>query len=121
MYGKELILDLHACNVGKFNRIDIRLYFKKLCKLIDMSPQDLYFWDYEGVAIEDRPTEPHLLGTSAVQFIETSNVTIHALELLKHVYINIFSCKDFDAGEAKAFTANYFEGKIVAFHVIDRI
>ncbi len=113
MYGKELILDLHGCNINTFNRKTIKAYFQQLCKLIDMEACDLHFWDDEGVPPEERQTDPHTTGTSAIQFILTSNITIHTLDLLKKVFINIFSCKDFDSSLAASFTNLWFGGKIV--------
>ncbi|HUS48595.1 MAG TPA: S-adenosylmethionine decarboxylase [Candidatus Paceibacterota bacterium] len=119
-YGKELILDLHECDVSTFNRKNIEEYLKKLCEIIDMERQDLHFWDYTGVPEEELPTEAHLLGTSAVQFISTSDIVIHTLDILKKVFLNIFSCKDFDVDVASSFSEEYFKGKIVTKYVIER-
>lgn len=119
-YGKELVLDLHNCNPSKFNRKDIENYFIELCDLIDMEREDLHFWDYEGVPEEELSTEAHLLGTSAVQFIKTSNITMHTLELMRAIYMNIFSCKDFDAEQAREFTEKWFEGETVSYYVFNR-
>ncbi len=107
-YGYELILDLHGCDVSKFNRTSLDNYFEKLCKAIDMKRADLHFWDYKGVPVEERPKEAHLLGTSAVQFITTSNIVIHTLDVLKAVYVNIFSCKPFDEKKAEEITKEWF-------------
>lgn len=120
-YGYELILDLHDCDVSKFNRKSLDEYFKKLCKAIDMKRCELHFWDYEGVPAGELPTEPHLLGTSAVQFITTSNITIHTLELLKAVYVNVFSCKEFDAKTAEGITKKWFGAKECRTRFIERI
>ena len=120
-YGKEIILDLHNCNIEKFTRKDLRKYFKDLCILIDMQRAKLVFWDDHNVPEELQQQFPHTKGTSAVQFILTSNITIHTLEILKRVYINIFSCKDFDAKVAEEFTKNYFEGEVIQSTTIDRI
>ena len=119
-YGKELILDLHNCNPATFNRKSIKKYFKELCEQIDMEPCKLSWWDDHGVSPEERQTEPHLKGTTAVQFILTSNIVIHTLDLMGNVYINIFSCKDFNSDIAKDFSAKWFKGKIVSSHEIDR-
>ncbi len=119
-YGYELVLDLHGCDPDTFNRASIEDFFKKLCKKIDMTQCDLHFWDDVGVALEEQETEPHLKGTTAIQFIKTSNITIHTLDLLKSVYLNIFSCKDFDPEIVKQFTEKWFKGKIVNNHVIER-
>lgn len=120
-YGKELILDIHNCDPKKFNRNVIKKYFEELCKSIDMKRSKLTWWDDYNVPEEERQTESHLKGTSAVQFIMTSNITIHTLDLLGAVYINIFSCKDFDSETAKKITADWFNGNIVNSLEIDRI
>lgn len=120
-YGTELILDLHECDPNTFNRKDIKKYFVELCKLIDMERAKLSWWDDHGVHPDEQQTEPHLKGTTAVQFIMTSNIVIHTLDLLGAVYVNVFSCKDFDPEVASDFTAKWFKGKVVNSHVIDRL
>ena len=119
-YGIELILDMGGCNVAKFNRRDIKSYFAELCKLIKMEAEDLYFWDDYRVPKEKRQTNPKTKGTTAIQFILTSNITIHTLDLLGIVFINIFSCKNFDAKLAEAFTVKYFEATEYKATVIER-
>lgn len=112
-YGKELILDLHECDPKKFTRSSIRRYFRELCDLIDMERHELYWWDDYGLPVSERQTLPHLKGTSAIQFITTSNVTIHTLDILKYVFLNIFSCKEFDPNVAAKFSQDFFKGRIV--------
>jgi len=119
-YGKELILDLHGCDASTFDRKSIRKFFKELCALIDMERCKLCWWDDYGIPPEEQETEPHLKGTSAIQFIKTSTITIHTLDLLQNVYINIFSCKEFDADVAKKLTKEWFKGKVANSHVIER-
>ena len=119
-YGKELILDLHQCNVSLFNRHDIDQYFKELCKGIEMQPEDVFWWDDQDEPEEKKQTDAHTKGTSAVQFILTSNITIHTLDILKSVYVNIFSCKDFDSKWAESFTEHYFNGESVQALTISR-
>ena len=119
MYGKELILDLCGCDVSKFNRKSLKVYFRELCKVIDMQPCLLTFWDDKWTWLwklllpwdETIRTAllPHTKGTSAVQFILTSNVTVHTLDLVGECYINIFSCKDFDKDKAIKFTRTWFQ------------
>ena len=120
-YGKELILDIHGCNVKYFNRVHLETYFIQLCKKIDMERCDLHFWDEEGVSEAELLTDPHVVGISAVQFILTSNVTIHALTILKKVFVNVFSCKDFDSDVVADFTKDFFVGKIVNRTEVTRI
>jgi S-adenosylmethionine/arginine decarboxylase-like enzyme len=120
-YGKELILDIHNCNEKTFTRESIEEYFKILCEKINMIRADLHFWDDLYTPEEEKETLPHLVGTSAIQFIKTSNITIHTLDIMKRVYLNIFSCKDFDEMVAEQFSVDWFGGYVVNSTVINRI
>ena len=120
MYGKELILDLYGCDVSKFNRKSIEQWLIELCELIDMDREDLYWWDYEDSPEEKATVPAHLLGTSAVQFITTSNIVIHSLVTLEECYINLFSCKDYDDIEAIKFTKDWFKAKQYEYRTIVR-
>lgn len=119
-YGKELILDLHNCDNSTFNRVSLKKYFVELCDLIDMKRCDLHFWDDVEVPDNEKQISPHTKGTSAVQFILTSNITIHTLDIMRRVYVNIFSCKDFDTINAQKFTTKFFGGTVVNGIVIKR-
>lgn len=110
-YGQEVLLDLHSCDATKFTRSQIEQYCAELCELIQMERCDLHFWDDVGVAEDEQQTDPKTKGTSAVQFILTSTIVIHTLDLMQAVYVNIFSCKEFDADEAAKFTAKWFDSK----------
>jgi S-adenosylmethionine decarboxylase len=121
MYGKELILDIAECDVSRFNRLDIRKFMRILCDdVINMQRELLVFWDDEDIAENERQTNPKTKGTTAVQFILTSNVTIHTLDLLETVYLNIFSCRDFDDDAATRFCVEYFKGKLIKGTSINR-
>ncbi len=120
-YGFELIMDLHDCNVFRFTRKSLRGYFSKLCKVIDMRRDKLYFWDDVGIPKEDKQTSPKTKGTSAVQFILTSTIVVHTLDLLNSVYVNIFSCKSFDRKVAEKITKDWFESKKGRTYFMERI
>lgn len=120
-YGYELIIDLHGCDVSTFNRESLDAYFEKLCKAIKMQKCERYFWDDVGVPKEERQASPHTKGTSAVQFILTSTIVIHTLELLEAAYINIFSCKKYDARLAEKITKEWFGAKECKTHLVERV
>lgn len=120
-YGFELILDLHGCDGGTFNRESLDGYFEKICKAIDMVKCERYWWDDVGAEEEERQTSPHTKGTSAVQFILTSTIVVHTLDELKAVYVNIFSCKEFDKEIAEKITREWFGAKTSRSHFIERI
>ena len=119
-YGMELVLDLRDCDPDTFTREAISAYFADLCKLIDMEPCALHFWDDKDVPEAERQTSPKTMGTSAVQFILTSSIVIHTLDLLRVVYLNIFSCKRFDSEAAAKFSAEAFGCKVWSARVLRR-
>lgn len=86
-----------------------------------MKRQALHFWDDVGVPEENHETSPHTQATSAVQFILTSSIVIHALDQLGAVYVNIFSCKDFDPKAAEHFTVEWFGANECSVRFINRI
>ena len=118
-YGKELILDLHDCNLELFNEKDLTRFFVELCDLIGMQREQLNFWGYDDPE-EKAAAPPHLKGITAVQFMLTSNITIHTLDDLKAVYLNIFSCKNFNAMKTASFCKDYFKGNIVNRVILER-
>ena len=114
-YGKELILDLHDCNKKWFTKKHIEQFMVALCYAIGMEREELHFW------VIDDPKQPdHLIGTSACQFIRTSNVTIHTLVKLKKVFLNIFSCKDFDENKVVLMAMLHFSGTVKNRTVVER-
>ncbi len=120
-YGFELILDLHGCDASRFTRNDIEAFCSRLCDLIGMDQCDLHFWDDEGVPEEEQQTDPRTKGTSAVQFILTSTIVIHTLDLMRIVYVNLFSCKPFDAKEAANFAADWFRSSDWTSRLVERM
>lgn len=129
-FGLELLMDLSGCDVERFNRKDIKRYFVELCKLIDMKRCKLVFWDDKWTWLwrllffwdrSIRPaTEVHTKGTTAIQFIITSGITIHTLDLIEVLFIDVFSCKAYDPAVVKRFTEEFFGGKIDKATLIER-
>ncbi len=120
-YGYELILDLQGCNPSLFNRRDLTGFFSSLCNLLHVEQADLHFWDDVGVSEEERQTDPRLKGTSAVQFILTSSIVVHALDLTGQVFVNIFSCDEYDPEEVEAFVTSWFRGTVHTSTYIGRM
>ena len=111
-YGTELILDLHECDPSTFTRRCLKDFLRVLCdEILKMERHDLHFWDDVGVPPEDQQTDPRTKGTTAIQFILTSNVTIHTLDLQESVYINVFSCDQFDSDTVSSFAREFFAAK----------
>lgn len=119
-YGKELIMDVWECDPTVFTRESIEKFLKDLCDAIDMVREDLHFWDDQDTPEDQKPTEPHLIGISVCQFIRTSNIIMHTLTVMKRLYINVFSCKDFDPAVVQRMVMEWCNGEVVRVQVIPR-
>lgn len=114
-YGLEIIVDLHDCDISNFQKDRLDIFFRDLCILSDMTPVgNPHYWLEES-------NIPHLKGYSGVQFIKTSSIIIHTLDILKSAYINFFSCKDFDPEEVMQFILKHFDAKKGDYRVLNRV
>ena len=88
-YGKHVLLGASACNERLRDLDAIRGFVAELVTRIDMVAYGETFAARFGSGIE--------IGISAVQLIETSAITIHTNDAARDLYLDVFSCKDFDA------------------------
>lgn len=103
-WGYHLILDCSECDsnaIGDFN--NIYNFAKKLVKDIDMvaydEPQIVYFGS------DDKS------GYTLVQLIETSNICAHFVDEYNHIYLDVFSCKEFDIQTVINLVVEFFKAK----------
>lgn len=113
-YGMEIIVDLHDCNIKRFTKKSLDEFFLKLCEISDMTAvgKPKYWHELSNI--------PHLKGYSGIQFIKTSNILIHTLDITKDAYINFFSCKDFNVDEVLNFIIEHFEAGRVYHRMLNR-
>ena len=115
IYGYELIMDLYECDISIISsKKKLQEYIDRLCKLIRMKKYGKTWIPYFG---EKRP---HTKGYSLIQLIETSSITGHFSEEKKSAYINLFSCKPYNAEKAKNFTKSFFKAKRMKSRLIIR-
>ena len=98
-WGYHLIIDAAKCSPAKIRCArNIDTFAKTLVKRIDMvpfgNPQIQHFGSGNKA------------GFTLVQLIETSNITAHFVEETNDMYLDVFSCKPF---EAKAVTETVLE------------
>ena len=114
-YGKELILDIFGCDPKIIrSKKKILEYSNKICNLIKMKKYGKPICERFGFG------KDFTAGFSLVQLIESSLVSGHFSELWNKVYINIFSCKNFDDKKAAAFTEKFFKAKKIKNRVLIR-
>ena len=112
-WGKHLIIDAANCGASSIrSHQNIYNFTKHLVKRIDMvaygEPQIVMF----GTGNKK--------GYTLVQLIETSNITAHFVEETNDMYLDVFSCKDFDPHAVVGLLAEYFQPVDVKTHTLER-
>jgi S-adenosylmethionine/arginine decarboxylase-like enzyme len=103
-WGKSIALDLYQCDKAKLIDPDgLKTFIADLIKSVDMVAH--------GPCYIERFGEGKLLGHSAMQFIETSAITVHLDEIDNRAFIDLFSCKPFDAKKPTELARKYFGAK----------
>jgi|TARA_Y100000310_G_C20675761_1_gene812939 S-adenosylmethionine/arginine decarboxylase-like enzyme len=112
-WGQLLVLNLYDCE-NKILKSELKLkkFCLELCKKIQMNPY--------GKPLIKRFGKGELEGYSLMQFIETSSITIHADEFGNRVFIDIFSCKEFDPKIAEEFSKSFFRAKSAKANLVER-
>ena len=112
-WGQLTAIDLHKCRSDLLTSASVLSDFcKEICKEIGMVRY--------GEPIIKRFGEGDLEGYSAMQFIHTSTVVVHLDEFAGRAFIDIFSCKEFDAENAVNFSKNFFGAENVKSSTIFR-
>lgn len=118
-YGKEVIFDIHSVKKEIITVEKIKTFAGNLCDEIGMTRGiKAIVWGTDSD--KDELKDPRADGLSAIQFLHSSSITIHAIDSLNRVFINIFSCKEFSTKKAKDFCSKTWGGEIVSEHVIIR-
>jgi S-adenosylmethionine/arginine decarboxylase-like enzyme len=102
-WGMLAAIDLHGCDRKRLaDPNSIRRFVPTVIAAIGMRAH--------GPMMIDRFGNDQLEGWSALQFIETSSITIHADEVFGRCFVDIFSCRRFDPGAAAAIAVEHFGG-----------
>jgi S-adenosylmethionine decarboxylase len=103
-WGMLAAIDLHGCERARLEDPDaIRTFVPRVIEAIGMQAH--------GPLHLERFGDGELEGWSAMQFIETSSITIHADEFADRCFVDVFSCKPFDADVAAAVAVAHFGGR----------
>jgi S-adenosylmethionine/arginine decarboxylase-like enzyme len=102
-WGLLAAIDLHDADRARLADPDsIRRMVPALVDAIGMQAH--------GPLMIERFGTGELEGWSALQFIETSSITIHADEVFGRCFVDVFSCRAFDPDVAAAIVVAHFGG-----------
>ena len=112
-WGKHLVLDAAGCSPKRIGSATvIKNFTNDLVKQIDMvaygDPQIVMF----GTGNKK--------GYTLIQLIETSNIAGHFVEENNTMYLDVFSCKDFDPEIVKKLVHEYFHAQSFSSRVLLR-
>ena len=108
MWGRHLVLD---CSAGDREAVRDGSVIREFCEDLVSS---IGMVAYGEPVLEHFATHLHeAAGYSLVQLIETSAVTGHFCDLSGDIYLDVFSCKDFDPEVAIEVVRQYFRPESV--------
>jgi S-adenosylmethionine decarboxylase len=104
-WGMSTAVDVYGCDPDAIrSREHIARFTRELCDLLEVKR----FGETQIVRFGD---DPRVYGYSMVQFIETSLVSAHFAEDSNTVYLDLFSCKWYDAEAAAEFAKEFFRAE----------
>ena len=114
-FGLHLIIDAQECNRKKLvnNRFIYNL-LDKLPSLLSMNKMTLPY------VVEWKDKWASTPGISGFVMIAESHISIHTFPEQDFAFIDMFSCKNFDAEMATKFLANALEAKKIEKKVVER-
>lgn len=101
-WGVSSSIDLYNCDLSLMQNAEaIKEFVKILCDRIKMrrygETQVVFFGD-----------EPRVQGFSMTQLIETSLISAHFADASRAIYLDVFSCAEYDPEDAAKFAMEYF-------------
>jgi S-adenosylmethionine/arginine decarboxylase-like enzyme len=114
-WGYHLMIDCSNCNKEEISDINnIKKFINALIKCCKMKKLG-------DLKIENLQSgNKSLFGYSVTQFIHTSNITGHFMDISGDAYIDLFSCKEFNIEEVINVVNQYFHPKKMNKHFIIR-
>jgi S-adenosylmethionine/arginine decarboxylase-like enzyme len=112
-WGYHLMLDCSGCE-GITDADNIRAFVKKLVKKIDMVAVGDPWIERTAIGIPDKE------GFSMYQLIVTSNVSAHFIDEARHIYLDVFSCKEFSIDTVKEVVTTYFNPTKMKINFVTR-
>lgn len=114
-FGWDLLLDLYECDSEVLKSRDLLAeYAVQVCEVLQMKRFGDPFLEHFGYE------KPETVGYSLVQLIETSSLVGHFSEFKRSAYLDLFSCREFNAENVTEFTKQYFRAQRVVSRLVER-
>lgn len=114
-WGYHLILDCASCEVEKIqDKNNVYNFIKSLVKRIDMEPIGEPYIEYTAAEFPDKA------GFTAVQVIVTSSIVAHFIDSTGDLYLDVFSCKEFNNDDVIDEVNKYFSPKKIRVNFLTR-
>lgn len=111
-YGLHMLYSATNCN-DNLRSVDYwKEFLPKLVHFIDMTTF--------GEPVVARFGEGEEVGISGVQLMLTSSITVHTNDKFGDLYLDVFSCKEFNPSQVEEFIQHAFEPEGVNWQVVVR-
>jgi len=103
-WGYHTLLDCSGCDKRSITSPEIlRSWIEYLVKKINMIPYG------EPQIVHFGHNEEHLAGWTVIQLIETSNITAHFCDNSCELYLDVFSCQEYNIQDVIDTVNQYFK------------
>lgn len=102
-WGYHLMLDCGGCDFNSMtNKQHLQKFIKELVNAIGMTAVGEPWIERTAIGMPDKE------GFSLYQLIVTSNISAHFVDFSRQIYLDVFSCKEYDQEIVKKIVENYF-------------
>lgn len=102
-WGHHLMLDCSGCDFESMtSKQHLQNFVKELVDAIDMTAVGDPWIERTAIGIPDKE------GFSLYQLIVTSNISAHFVDFSRQIYLDVFSCKEFEQEIVKKVVEKYF-------------
>jgi S-adenosylmethionine/arginine decarboxylase-like enzyme len=102
-WGYHLMLDCSGCSLDSItSKQVIKKFVSELVSAIDMTAVGDPWIERTAIGIPDKE------GFSLYQLIVTSNISAHFVDQHRQIYLDVFSCKEFNQETVKHVVEKYF-------------
>jgi S-adenosylmethionine decarboxylase len=113
-WGVSACIDLYDCDLKLMqDEQAIKRFAREFCALIKMRR----FGETQVVRFGD---DPRVTGFSMTQLIETSLVSAHFADNSRAIYLDVFSCAQYEPNAAANFAARFFKAHRCQVQVVVR-